>query len=661
MGIKNTVFFIDLNTLDKKIDDKLKAFLDSEELEEKDVVKIIYNEANRIGQKDKVKVTFQIIDGDSFRIIVENACVKYKGTIIYPYQKVKSDEFEFVLDAVCGKITLYNIKSECEKISVTIDNVAVDMFSMSYLKAKELLKNISDRKTKNGYIEFPDYICFKQYGIKLNAAKNESGSIDPNLSVSSIDIFNEDEFFKEYHFKEEAPERYDVNIPLPDEYNYEKKEKKYIVEEKSGIREKQEIEIEIPDEEIETQDEIEEKKKEEDRKRQEELEAIRKKQDEELERVKNKLKRELEEELNKSIKKYDEENEKRLNKNIETETKLSIEAPETIKEIVEEQVEDKQDIIDSKVEEMESVSVPIQDIREEIKLELKNKIENAPEIEVDIDSFETEENVKIESKEKTEENEVQEEIEQEVIEDVQEIEAEEVKEPILTQNQKEILELERLLEEEKKQQEALEKRIKAKLEELKVVAKEDSKIERKEVKTVNKAENNSKKIKIDEPIKVNEPDGVKSYFIESYVGIQEQGRNMPSVYFGQSKEKVRKYFGGAPKEIRDYEEMELYDIFYAYYDEEDKCTGIGIYNQEIYKDKIALYMFGQNLITMKYRDIVKLIKKNDYNAIEDDDGIISLKYGISVDPKESSNYKDEISDVIHIFKKGYYDEVYENF
>ena len=133
------------------------------------------------------------------------------------------------------------------------------------------------------------------------------------------------------------------------------------------------------------------------------------------------------------------------------------------------------------------------------------------------------------------------------------------------------------------------------------------------------------------------------------------------MYFGQSKEEIRKYFNCMPKEIRDYEEMEIYDIFYAYYDENDNCTGIGIYNQEIFKDKVALYFLGENLITMKYKDIVKLIKKNDFNAIEDEDGIISLKYGISVDPKEESNYQETICDVIHIFKEGYYDEVYENF
>ena len=80
-----------------------------------------------------------------------------------------------------------------------------------------------------------------------------------------------------------------------------------------------------------------------------------------------------------------------------------------------------------------------------------------------------------------------------------------------------------------------------------------------------------------------------------------------------------------------------------------------------YEKITSLDFDGIGLDFLEGKETLKLIKKNDYNAIEDDDGIISLKYGISVDPKETANYKDEISDVIHIFKKGYYDEVYENF
>ena len=227
MGIKNSVFFLDLNTLDKKIDDDLKKFAKEEELDENDVVKIIQNEARRIGEKNNVKVTFKIIDGndDGFRVIVEPANVKYKGTIIYPYDRIESSDFKFKLDSVCGKVTLYNKKDECRKITVTIDGVALDIFAMTYQKAKEFLIGVSDRKAKEGYLEFPDSICFKQYGVKLNAAKNENGDIMVDSLVASIDVFNKDEFFKEYYFEEEKEEKYDVNIPLPDEYNYEKKNK----------------------------------------------------------------------------------------------------------------------------------------------------------------------------------------------------------------------------------------------------------------------------------------------------------------------------------------------------------------------------------------------------------------------------------------------------
>lgn len=603
MGIKNAVFFLDLKTLNKKVDEKLKRFAESEELEERDIVKIIYNEANRIGVKDNVKVTFKILDDDdSFRIVVEPANVKYKGTIIYPFEKIKSEDFEFNLDSVCGKVTLYNKKSECRKITVTIDFVALDIFSMTYQKAKNFLKELSDRKEKGGYLEFPDAICFKQFGVKVNAEKNENGDVKVDAPVASIDVFNEEEFFKEYYFEEvKKEEKYDVNIPLPDEYNYEnKKEKKNKLVEKSlNKKQKKEIEIELPKEEVKQNiDESTQENNEIDL-RQAELDRIRAKQDEELERVKNKLKRELEEELSKSIKKYDEENEKRLKVEKEEEKEQEKEINEVLpEEIVEEQVDE---VPEETFEEEVAKEIPEEALEETIE-------ENIPEIE-----------------------------------DRQEE---------LTETQKEIKELEAMLEQERKQQEILETRIITKLEELKNAAKE---------KENNMFEQNVVVQEISEPVKIKEPDGFISYEIESYKGIKEQGNENLSVYFGQTKANVRKYFGGAPKEIRDYDEMEMYDVFYAYYDEEDKCTGIGIYNQEVYGNKIALYAFGKNLITMNYRDIVKLIKKNDYNAIEDDDGIISLKYGISVDPKEDSNYKDEICDVIHIFKKGYYDEVYENF
>ena len=180
--------------------------------------------------------------------------------------------------------------------------------------------------------------------------------------------------------------------------------------------------------------------------------------------------------------------------------------------------------------------------------------------------------------------------------------------------------------------------------------------EPKEKKTTKKAETK----KIEEKKEDNNTKPVRSYTLESYKGLVDNSTNTLIVYFGQSKREIRKILG-KPKEVKDYEEMELYDDFYVYYDEDNNCVGIGLYNDKKYENTLTLTMFDRNLLEMKYRHIVKLIKRNDPNSIEDDDGIISLKYGISVDPKETKDFQDDICDVIHIFQKGYYDEVYENF
>ena len=500
--MENNIFFLDLNFLNKKGDDRLKKFAEDEELDEKDIIKIIYNEANRIGINDKVKVTFKIVDPKegSFRVIVEPSYVKYKGVVIYPFDIIKSQDFELPLDIVCGKITLYNKKDVLKNISVTIDYVALDLFAMTYKKAKEFLINISDRKGKNGYVDLNDSICFRQYGVKINAKNDDNGNVLENNLVYSIDIYNREEFFKEFHFEEEQKqeENYDVNIPMSIdiETKVEDKSKNSTgnISQVLSKNKEPEIEIEIPEDKPQNLNEVKEKKKEE---------------------VK----------------------------------------------------------VEQKVKEQQQ--------------SLKEKV--------------------IENKDK-----------------------------------EDIKELEKLFEEEKKQQLILEERIKAKLEELK------SRIQQKE-------EN-----KVIQTISVTEPQDYKAYEIESYKGIKEKGKNDLCVFFGQSKNEIRKYFNGMPKEIREYEEMEIYDVFYAYYDEDDRCTGIGIYNQEFYKDKVALYFQGENLITMTYSQIVSLLKRYDNNTIEDEDGIISLKYGISVDPQECDNYQNKICDVIHIFKKGYYDAVYEN-
>lgn len=731
MGIKNTVFFLDLKTLSSKPDSKLKAFAKSEDLEVEDIIKIIYAEAERIKEEDKVKVTFKIIDDDedSFRVIVESANVKYKGTIIYPYEKIKSDDFEFVLDSVCGTITLVNKKADCKKISVTIDGAALDIFSMKYKEAKDFLKELSDRKGKKGYIEYPDGICFKHFGIKLNAQKAENGDVLVDSKVASINVYNQEEFDKAFYFEPEKQEKYDVNIPLPDEYNYEKKDnkkKKSIVvekeeEKKEEVKEVEEpkIEIELPEEKSkeELEKEAQQKREKEDREReeqrkknQEELDLIRKRQEEELEKVKEKFRRELEEDINKNIQKYEEE---KLEK---------VELPESIKEEKkEEKVEELKaetpkitgpiivNPITPKVEKVEDILEDDEEDEEEIVEEIPHK-----------DGFaELQKKFKILTDELDEEDEdnTQEDFEDEEIE---QIEPQTIKQPeedfdikdldeVLgrkrkeepkeeNDNDNEIEVLEKMLEEGKRQQEILEQRITAKLEELKaqVKAKEEPKKEEikqevkeeKEIKKTTKKETSKaslqdlekeieeleeeivepkaapkketkKTVKKEEKVEESE-NTVRSYTLESYKGLIDNSTNTLIVYFGQSKKDIRKILG-KPKQIRDFEEMEMYEDFYVYYDEEDKCVGIGLYNDKKYETTLSLSMFDRNLIDMKYRHIVKLIKRNDPNSIEDDDGIISLKYGISVDPREEKDSADDICDVIHIFQKGYYDEVYENF
>ena len=731
MGIKNTIFFLDLKTLSSKPDSKLKAFAKSEDLEVEDIIKIIYAEAERIKEEDKVKVTFKMIDDDedSFRVIVESANVKYKGTIIYPYNKIKSDDFEFELDSVCGTITLVNKKEECKKISVTIDGAALDIFSMKYNDAKDFLKELSDRKGKKGYIEYPDGICFKHFGIKLNAQKAENGDVLVDSKVASINVYNQEEFDKAFYFEPEKQEQYDVNIPLPDEYNYEKKEtkkKKAIVVEKEEEKkeevkeevkevEEAKIEIELPvekskeelEKEAQEKREKEDKEREEQRKKnQEELDLIRKRQEEELEKVKEKFRRELEEDINKNIQKYEEE---KLEK---------VELPDSIKE---EKAEEKVEEIKNEEPEITGpiivnpvtpkVEDILQDEDEEEEIEENNNIPHK-------DGFaELQKKFKILTDELDDEEEQEDEQEDFEDEKIEEIKPQTIKQPeedfdikdldeVLGRTRKEepkeekdndneIEVLEKMLEEGKRQQEILEQRITAKLEELKaqVKAKEEPKKEEvKETKKTVKKEaaktslqdlekeiedleeeiiepkaapkkETKKTVKKEEKVeeKVEENDNtIRSYTLESYKGLIDNSTNTLIVYFGQSKKDIRKILG-KPKQIRDFEEMEMYEDFYVYYDEEDKCVGIGLYNDKKYETTLSLSMFDRNLIDMKYRHIVKLIKRNDPNSIEDDDGIISLKYGISVDPRESKDSADDICDVIHIFQKGYYDEVYENF
>lgn len=647
MGIVNNVFFLDLNFLSKKGDDKLKAFAKSEELEVEDIIQIIYNEAERIGETDKVKVTFKILDEKegTFKVIVEPSYVKYKGSIIYPFDTIKSLDYELPLDCVCGKITLYNKKSEYKDMSLTIDGIGLDLFKMTYKAAKEFLVGISDRKGKNRYIEFPDAICFKQFGIKINATKDQDGHALENKLIASVDVYNKEEFFKEYYFEPEVvvEEKYDVDIN-------EVAKSITSIDEITGNRDSK-YDYEIPKYEMPPMPEIPTYEMPKIDIPTVEIPNV------EIPEVELPEKVEIPEVVIPEMEKQEEEQPK--------------------EEVVEEKQEEVVEVVDKKPraktkikEDLKEYENNVGNTTEEIVDETEDpriqsiNLDDDFEFEIDLGGHqEKKEEVKVEIKEEGKE-EPQEEIEEDVVEEVE-----------LTEKQKQIEEIRKVLQEEEEMQRKLQESINAKLAELKK-AEESEAIQQKlndrikssleELRRTEAEEKNQNIIKFEkkeviESVEVAEPDGYKAYSIVSYEGIREQGQDKLAVFFGQNKKDVRDYFGTQPKEVRDYEEMEIYDIFYAYYDDLGACTGIGVYNQEALEEKLALFLLNENLIRMKYKDIVALIKENDGSAIEDEDGIISLKYGISVDPKEVDNYQDEICDVIHIFKKGYYDEVYEIF
>ena len=443
MEQKSNEFFLDLKTLKEKGNKKLEKFAKDELIDIDNVIKIIYSEAERNGIKDKVKVTFKALENDSFKIIVERDENNKKEIVVFPYNKIKYDFNEIILEDFIGKILIYNNHDNF----FTIDGVSLNLFSMSYKEATELLCNISDRKGKSGYLKLDNTTIYKNFGIIINNDINSG-------NIYSISVCNRKEIDKELEL-------------------YEKN---------------------------------------------------------------------------------------------------------TVKE-----VEEKELILENK---------------------LSSRLKHLDDSKIDTD----------------------------------------------------IEELTKLYEKQKEQQEILEKIIESKLEELKKIneTKKVDENDKKDEKITNEMEEISENLLNSN----NDVSGCKSYFIESYKGMKEYGKSDLCVFFGQSKDDIRAYFKSVPKQVNDFEEMEMYDKFYAYYDEEDKCTGIGIYNKEEYKEEIAIYIFGKNIIDMPYKEIVKLIKDHDYKAIEDEDGIISLEYGISIDPKDEKNYKDSICDVIHIFKKGYYDEVY---
>lgn len=531
MEQKSNEFIVDLNLLNTHGDKRLEKFSTDEQINIKDVIKIVNSEAERNGVKDIAKVTFETYKDDSFKIIVEQAEkqieTKTNEIIIFPYDKIQSNSSEIKLEDFIGKITIYN--NEEKKFYTTIDGVSLNLFTMTYKAATELLCNISDRREKNGYIKEENKIAFKEFGIVVNKDKEKD-------AISNIDVYTKEEINNQYKFIEE---KYDVDIS------------------KIGNS----LEYKVP--EFNPKDILNDTKND----------------------IENREEREKE------------EKEKYLEEKLLEKFNL----------------EEKNDEIE--------IELPEEDKKEDNSQEVKKAVaEEGKQEESTLDNSEID---------------------------------------------KEIEELTELYEKQKEQQRILENRISKKLEELKKIRnnKKEEKNKLEDIKLEKKDKDNSKedknKIDLVENIKDNKDNkDIKSFVIESYKGLKEQGKGYLSVYLGQSKDDIRAYFKTTPKEVNDFEEMEMYNNFYAYYDEEDKCTGIGIYNQEDNNENVAMYLFGKNLMDMPYKDIVKLIKDHDYKAIEDEDGIISLEYGISVDPKEDKDYKNSICDVIHLFKRGYYDEVY---
>ena len=150
MEQKSNEFIVDLNLLNTHGDKRLEKFSTDEQINIKDVIKIVNSEAERNGVKDIAKVTFETYKDDSFKIIVEQAEkqieTKTNEIIIFPYDKIQSNSSEIKLEDFIGKITIYN--NEEKKFYTTIDGVSLNLFTMTYKAATELLCNISDRSRR---------------------------------------------------------------------------------------------------------------------------------------------------------------------------------------------------------------------------------------------------------------------------------------------------------------------------------------------------------------------------------------------------------------------------------------------------------------------------------------------------------------------------------
>ena len=184
MELKSNQFIINLDTIKNEGDSKLEKYAKDEQIDVDSVIRIILSEAERNKIKNVAKVTFQMLEDDNIKIIVEKVENEKKEIVIFPYNKIKCGDKEIILEDFVGKITLYN--KEDKNISVTIDGVSLNLFSMTYKKATELLCNISDRRGKNNYLKFEDNIAYKEFGIVV---KNKINSED----IEFIEVYNKEE------------------------------------------------------------------------------------------------------------------------------------------------------------------------------------------------------------------------------------------------------------------------------------------------------------------------------------------------------------------------------------------------------------------------------------------------------------------------------------
>jgi hypothetical protein len=134
--------------------------------------------------------------------------------------------------------------------------------------------------------------------------------------------------------------------------------------------------------------------------------------------------------------------------------------------------------------------------------------------------------------------------------------------------------------------------------------------------------------------------------IASYVGAEP-------IKFGQSRELVRQYFTEEAKSfLRSSEDTVLTDVFneagvFVYYDDNDLCQAIEFFEP-------AEVKWQKNLLLPKtYDQLLNVMRENDDQLDEDENGFISYKHGIGA-YKEDIDESQGPADTIICFQKDYY-------